>query len=67
MPSDYRLAVDALNDGRPLTLGNHNALSSSYKALARNLAGIEESTAGGASPGLFDRLLGRRPAAGGRK
>jgi pilus assembly protein CpaE len=66
VPSDYRLALEALNSGRPLTLGNHNVLSSSYKALARDLAGIEGQAAG-ASPGLFGRLLGRRPNPGDRK
>lgn len=67
VPSDYRLAVEALNAGRPLTLGNHNVLSSSYKALARDIAGMPESSASAAAPGLLDRLLGRRPGTGEHK
>ncbi len=38
-PSNYRLALDALNCGRPLVLDNHNKLASSYASFARNLVG----------------------------
>src|SRR5512146_2060030 len=41
IPSDYRLALQAVNTGRPLTLDNHNELSGSIQALARELAGLE--------------------------
>lgn len=66
VPSDYRLAIEALNSGRPLTLENHNMLSSSYKAMARDLGGIPDLPEEEPAPGLFGRLLGRRPGAGGR-
>jgi len=61
LPSDYRMAVEAINSGRPLTLTNHNRLSGAFSRLARDLAGLpaaekEEFQ----SPGLFGRLLGRR-------
>jgi pilus assembly protein CpaE len=61
LPSDYRLAVEAINSGRPLTLTNHNRLSGAFCKLARDLAGLpaaekEEAQSGG----LFNRLLGRR-------
>jgi hypothetical protein len=36
-PSNYRVALDALNCGRPLVLDNHNKLASSYAGFARNL------------------------------
>lgn len=41
-PSDYRRALHALNKGRPITLENHNELSSSFLHFARSLAGIEK-------------------------
>jgi Flp pilus assembly CpaE family ATPase len=36
-PSNYRLALGALNLGRPLVLDNHNKLASSMDAFARTL------------------------------
>ena len=41
-PSDYRRALLAMNKGRPLALDNHNELSASFKALARELAGVKD-------------------------
>jgi pilus assembly protein CpaE len=41
-PSDYRRALTAMHKGRPLALDNHNQLSASFKALARELAGVAE-------------------------
>jgi pilus assembly protein CpaE len=38
-PSNYRLALDALNRGRPLVLDNHNKLASAYASFARSLSG----------------------------
>src|SRR6185436_9866934 len=35
VPSDYRLALTAMHKGRPLALDNHNQLSASLTALAR--------------------------------
>jgi len=41
-PSDYRRALNAMNQGRPLALDNHNDLSASFKALAQELAGLKK-------------------------
>jgi pilus assembly protein CpaE len=60
-PSDYRRAVEALNSGKPLSLGNHNSLSSSFRTMARDLAGLPASDDSPKSPGGFLGLLkGRR-------
>jgi pilus assembly protein CpaE len=63
-PSDYRRALAAMHKGRPLALDNHNQLSASFTALARELAGLTgEKTprpAGGLRSLLFrtpDRTL----------
>ena len=42
-PSDYRRALTAMHKGRPLALDNHNQLSASLTALARELAGVERA------------------------
>lgn len=57
-PSNYRLALDALNCGRPLVLDNHNKLASSFASFARSLVGEApvESTARERSAGLLSRL-----------
>jgi pilus assembly protein CpaE len=61
VPSDYRMALRALNKGRPLALDNHNKLAASFRELARDLAEL-----GPAPPvshetgGLFGLLKGRR-------
>ena len=61
LPSDYRRALTAIHKGRPLALDNHNELSASFKALARELAGVSEkrreTQASGGPKGL---LSGRR-------
>ena len=54
-PSDYRRALHAMNKGRPLVLDNHNDLSASFTALARELAGIDEKPNG---PEVRGGLLG---------
>ena len=53
-PSDYRRALKALNKGRPVTLENHNELSSSFVSFARSLAGVEKAQS--ERPGLFGRF-----------
>jgi len=59
-PSDYRLAVQALNVGRPLVLENHSRLAGSYVDFARELAGVKKvQEQGPKSGGLFD-MFGRR-------
>jgi pilus assembly protein CpaE len=62
IPSDYRLALQALNAGRPVIVENHTKLAASFRKLANRLADVhseEPNTEGGG--GLLDRLLGRRP------
>ena len=55
-PSDYRIALQALNKGRPLALDNHNDLSASFKQFAYQLAGQRPDR--DARSGLFRRLRG---------
>ena len=59
IPSDYRRALEALNKGRPITLENHNDLSSSLIQFARSLAGIEKPKT--------DKAAGRFSLFGNRK
>ena len=59
-PSNYRLAIDALNKGRPLVVDNHNKLAASFRELARDLAGVPERESGPEPGGLFGLLKGRR-------
>ena len=60
-PSDYKLALHAMNKGRPLMLDNHSELADSFKTFARELADIGgEETETVAAAGLFSRLAGRR-------
>jgi pilus assembly protein CpaE len=60
LPSDYRLALDALNRGRPLALHNHNALAAGFRGLARSLAKIgPEPPRKESGGGFFGRLTGR--------
>lgn len=61
VPTDYRLALEALNKGRPLALDNHNKLAAGFTGLAKELAKIDpepkqQKESGG---GLFGRLTGR--------
>ena len=55
-PSDYRIALQALNKGRPLALDNHNDLSASFKRFAYELSGERPDRQSGRSSGLFGRL-----------
>jgi pilus assembly protein CpaE len=58
-PSDYRAALQALNKGRPLALGNHNELSTSFKRFALQLAGVRPDRESAPRAGLFGRLTQR--------
>ncbi len=58
-PSDYRLALQALNKGRPIALDNHNELSGSFKGFAFSLAGVRPDRTT-ARAGLFGRLTQTR-------
>jgi len=59
-PSDHRRALTAMHQGRPLALDNHNELSASMSALARDLAGIKRDKAEKTAGGLMALLSGRR-------
>lgn len=59
-PSDYRRALHAMHQGRPLVLDNHNDLSASFTALARELAGVEATKKPEKSSGLLGLLAGRK-------
>lgn len=63
-PSNYRLALEALNVGRPLVLDNHNKLAAALSAFARGLVDGQEAAAGPKAArrpgGLLGRLTGRR-------
>jgi pilus assembly protein CpaE len=60
-PSNYRLAIDALNKGRPLVIDNHNKLAGSLAAHARALVGFGAvETPADRPAGLLSKLTGRR-------
>jgi len=60
-PSNYRLAIEALNKGRPLVVDNHNKLASAFSAYAKSLSGsTSEEAVPDRSTGLLGRLTGRR-------
>lgn len=60
LPSDYRLALQALNRGRPLALDNHNTLAAGFRGLARALAKVApEPPRNGSGGSFFGRLTGR--------
>jgi pilus assembly protein CpaE len=60
VPSDYRMALRALNKGRPLALDNHNKLAASFRELAHDLAGVPPQAPEQETGGLFGLLKGRR-------
>jgi pilus assembly protein CpaE len=60
VPSDYRRALLAMHKGRPLALDNHNQLSASFTALARDLAGLGTKKTERAPSGFKGLLSGRR-------
>jgi pilus assembly protein CpaE len=61
-PSDYRLALDAMNKGRPLVLDGQNELAKAFTDFARQLAGVRVPAhkAEKVRPGLFGRLAPRK-------
>ena len=59
-PSNYRVALQALNKGRPLALENHNELSASFRRFAQQLSGIRPREQADRAPGLLARLTYRR-------
>lgn len=61
IPSAYRVALEALNAGRPLVLENHSKLASSVAGLAKALSGLSaEPSLPPRETGLFGRFLPRR-------
>ena len=60
LPSDYRVALEALNTGRPLALNNQTRLAGALKVLAHELVGFERDAAAPKSnKSIFGRLTGR--------
>jgi pilus assembly protein CpaE len=62
-PSDYRLALQAMNKGRPLVLDAQHELSKAFTAFARELAGVRAPAAQAEkirAGGLFGRLAPRK-------
>ena len=59
-PSNYRVALQALNKGRPMALDNHNDLSVSFKRFAQDLAGDSPQRKAARPSGLFGRLTHSR-------
>ena len=61
-PSNYRIALEALNTGRPVVLDNHNKLAAALTGFARGLVETvdEPRRAASVRPVLFGRLTGRR-------
>jgi pilus assembly protein CpaE len=57
-PSNYRVALGALNTGRPVVLDNHNKLAGAFEAFVRGLQRDPARAEVGPSrsPGLFGRL-----------
>lgn len=62
IPSDYRLALQAMNKGRPVVLDTGNELASAFKTFARQLANVpDELKEEKARPGsLFGRLAPKK-------
>ena len=61
-PSDYRLALYAMNKGRPVVMDNHNQLSGAFTAFARELGSIpgEVEEAKRRTGSVFGRLSPKR-------
>jgi Flp pilus assembly CpaE family ATPase len=59
IPSDYRVAVDAMNTGRPVVL-DQSRLADAFRAMANDLGGIQKRQPAAQSSGVFGRLALRR-------
>jgi pilus assembly protein CpaE len=59
IPSDYRVAVDALNAGRPVVLDKESRLAKAFSAFARDIAGVVKERAERPA-GVLGRLAWRR-------
>jgi pilus assembly protein CpaE len=63
IPSDYRLALQAMNKGRPVVLEGGSELASAFKTFARELVGIPEAFTGKEQKtriGIFGRLAPKK-------
>jgi pilus assembly protein CpaE len=64
IPSDYRLALQAMNKGRPVVLEGTNELATAFKTFARELTGAQDSTKErepkARSTSLFGRLAPKK-------
>jgi pilus assembly protein CpaE len=59
IPSDYKVALDALNAGRPVVLDKESRLASAFVSFARDLAGIVKERPEKPT-GMLGRLAWRR-------
>jgi len=59
LPSDYRVALEALNNGRPVVLDKESRLAAAFLAFARDLAGIVKERSERSSS-VLARLAWRR-------
>jgi pilus assembly protein CpaE len=59
IPSDYRVAVDALNAGKPIVLDKDSRLAKAMAAFAKDIAGVVKERAERPA-GVFGRLAWRR-------
>ncbi|MGH9256407.1 MAG: AAA family ATPase [Vicinamibacterales bacterium] len=59
IPSDYKVAVDALNAGRPVVLDMESRLAKAFAAFAKDLAGVTKERVARPS-GVLGRLAWRR-------
>lgn len=59
LPSDYKVALEALNNGRPVVLDKDNRLGTAFLGFARDLAGIVKERAERPSS-VLGRLAWRR-------
>jgi pilus assembly protein CpaE len=59
IPSDYRLALQAMNKGRPVVLEGANELATAFKTFARELTGTQDSTKERDSKARSTSLFGR--------
>jgi pilus assembly protein CpaE len=59
VPNDYRLAMAAINRGRPLVVDNHSRLAAAYQGLAFDLAGLDNESSRPQPTSLLGRLTGR--------
>lgn len=59
LPSDYRVALAALNTGRPLALNGRTRLAGALNVLARELAELPDDEPSKAGRSIFGRLTGR--------